>query len=92
MTVSLSRYTPGLKCAGKNIIFDQGEKVLYRDNKGKLVWIIIDSEPLLANKYAGKEAGELSYDSIYTDTDERAGAIAKRIIWWKGKPELKPEI
>lgn len=92
MNVTYSRFTPNLP-NGENVSFHIGEKVVYKEIKsGNLVEIIIDSNLVLANNHAGAHKGKPSYDCIFTDTGERAGAIADRIIWWKGKPEVKPKI
>ena len=78
MMVYLSRFTPGLK-NGQDVMFNEGETVVYGKNKVK---IIIDSELMSHSDANGDGTG---YEVIFSDTGERAFASRIGIVDWEGK-------
>jgi hypothetical protein len=78
MRVSKSRLTPDL-INGEDVSFEKGETVLYKQQNGSVLNIVIDSV------YMQHESGLYGYEAIFSDDGNRYFALSKSIIDWEGK-------
>ena len=83
-SVSVSKHTPGLQ-DGSRCLFDVGEPVTYRNRKGEIIRVTIDSKLKTHKDVPGDGSG---YECIFPD-GKRCFAARFGIIGWGGKNGIK---